>query len=49
LSIVAKTAAGFTGKQLLEAFKNAGLTYGSVKVFEKLDDLNQVDYAVASM
>ena len=49
LSIVAKTAAGFTGEQLLEAFKNAGLTYGSVKVFEKLDDLNQVDYAVASM
>jgi cell division protein ZipA len=49
LSIVAKTAAGFTGVQLLEAFENAGLIYGSVKVFEKLDDLNQVDYAVASM
>ncbi|MBT3811424.1 MAG: cell division protein [Gammaproteobacteria bacterium] len=49
LSIVAKTATGFTGVQLLEAFENTGLTYGSVKVFEKLDDLNQVDYAVASM
>ncbi len=49
LSIVAKTAEGFTGVQLLEAFENAGLIYGSVKVFEKLDDLNQVDYAVASM
>ncbi len=49
LSIVAKKAEGFTGIQLLEACENVGLIYGSVKVFEKLDDLNQVDYAVASM
>lgn len=49
LSIVSKTAEGFSGIQLLEAFENVGLIYGSVKVFEKLDDLNQVDYAVASM
>ncbi|GFO71243.1 cell division protein ZipA [Bathymodiolus japonicus methanotrophic gill symbiont] len=49
LSIVAKTAAGFSVIQLVEAFENVGLIYGSVKVFEKLDDLNQVDYAVASM
>ena len=48
-SVVAKTAAGFTGVQLLEAFESVGLIYGSVKVFERLDDLNQVDYAVASM
>lgn len=49
LSIVAKTTEGFSGTQLLEAFENVGLIYGSVKVFEKLDDLNRVDYAVASM
>lgn len=49
LSIVAKSASGFTGIQLLEALENAGLIYGSVQVFEKLDDLKQVDYAVASM
>lgn len=49
LSIVAKAEAGFSGIQLLEAFKNANLIYGSVKVFERLDELNQVDYAVASM
>jgi len=49
LSLVAKTEQGFTGPQLLEAFENVGLIYGSVKVFERLDDLNQVDYAVASM
>ncbi|GAW86523.1 cell division protein ZipA [Bathymodiolus platifrons methanotrophic gill symbiont] len=49
LSLVPKTDDGFSGIQLLEAFENTGLIYGSVKVFEKLDDLNQVDYAVASM
>ncbi|OQK18310.1 hypothetical protein AU255_10955 [Methyloprofundus sedimenti] len=49
LSIVAKKADGFSGIQLLEACENVGLVYGNVKVFEKLDDLNQVDYAVASM
>lgn len=49
LSVVSKAAEGFTGIQLLEAFDSVGLIYGSVKVFERLDDLNQVDYAVASM
>lgn len=49
LSFVAKIDTGFSGNQLLEAFKNVGLVYGSVKVFERLDYLNQVDYAVASM
>lgn len=49
LSIVAKSESGFAGAQLLDAFARVGLIYGSVKVFERLDDLNQVDYAVASM
>ena len=49
LSVVAKSAQGFSGIQLLEAFERVGLIYGSVQVFERLDDLNQVDYAVASM
>jgi len=49
LSLAAKSAQGFSGIQLLDAFESVGLIYGSVKVFERLDDLNQVDYAVASM
>jgi len=49
LNIVAKNGADFTGYQLLEAFKKVELVYGSVKVFERLDVNNQVDYAVASM
>lgn len=49
LSIAAKTEAGFSGVQLLSACKRVGLVYGSVKVFERLDAQNRVDYAMASM
>ena len=49
LSIMSKSEQGFSGLQLLEAFESVGLIYGSVQVFERLDEFNQVDYAVASM
>ena len=49
LSIVAQAEEGFSGTQLLEACEQVGLVYGSVKVFERLDILSRVDYAVASM
>lgn len=49
LSIVAQTEQGFTGPQILETCEQLGLVYGSVQVFERLDILGRVDYAVASM
>lgn len=49
LHIAAKTDAGFTGVQLLDAFDRVGLIFGSVQVFERLDDQKRVDYAVASL
>jgi len=49
LHLVAKNPEGFKGLQLVQAFERVGLVYGSVKVFERLDAQNRVDYAVASM
>ncbi|NOQ76273.1 MAG: cell division protein [Methylococcaceae bacterium] len=49
LHLVAKSPEGFKGLQLVQAFERVGLVYGSVKVFERLDAQNRVDYAVASM
>ena len=40
---------GFKGKDLLDVFKKAKLEYGSLKIFERLDDKRRVDFAVASM
>lgn len=48
-SIVASADEGFNGQELAETFKLIGLEYGSVKVFERLDENRQVNYAVASM
>jgi len=48
-SLLANEGEVFTGPQLLEAFDYVGLVFGSVQVFERLDDKNRVDYAVASM
>jgi cell division protein ZipA len=48
-SLVAKQGKKFTGAQLLDAFDSVGLIFGSVQVFERLDNKNRVDYAVASM
>lgn len=40
---------GFSGKDLRDAFQQTNLTYGSLKIFERLDSQNRVDFAVASM
>ncbi len=48
-SIVARADAGFNGEDLFDAFERAGLVYGSVKVFERVDSNRLVDFAVASM
>ncbi len=48
-SIVASADEGFNGKILAETFKLVGLEYGSVKVFERLDENRHVNFAVASM
>lgn len=48
-SIVARADEGFNGAELFDAFERVGLEYGSVKVFERIDQNRLVDYAVASM
>ena len=48
-SLVARADEGFNGLDLLDAFERAGLKYGSVKVFERIDENRLVDFAVASM
>lgn len=48
-SLVATADEGFSGQALVDALNNVGLVYGSMKVFERLDDQRRVDYAVASM
>lgn len=48
-SIVALDDDGFNGAVLASLFERAGLEYGSMKIFERLDDQRRVDFAVASM
>jgi len=48
-SIVAAEDEGFIGTDLIEAFNKVGLEYGSMKIFERLDEQRRVDFAVASM
>ena len=48
-SLVAEAEHSFNGQDLADAFEQLGLKYGSMKVFERLDEKNRVDYAVASM
>lgn len=48
-SIVANADQGFNGIELFEAFESAGLHYGSLKIFERLDAKRQVDFGVACM
>ncbi len=49
IHILALDYEGFSGQQLLKAFKAAKLTYGSLKIFEKLDENRIVKFSVASM
>jgi len=48
-SIVASADKGFNGLDLVEAFDRVGLEYGSMKIFERIDEQRRVDFAVASM
>jgi len=48
-SIVAPTEEGFNGERLIEVFDQVGLEYGSMKIFERVDEQRRVDFAVASM
>ncbi len=48
-SIVAVADEGFNGRDLDDAFQQVGLEYGSMKIYERLDEQRRVDFAVASM
>ncbi|MGR9053203.1 MAG: cell division protein ZipA C-terminal FtsZ-binding domain-containing protein [Gammaproteobacteria bacterium] len=48
-SLVAQTDEGFNGADLFNAFNIAGLEYGSLKIFERVDAERLVDFGVASM
>jgi len=48
-SIVAVADKGFNGLELSEKLTQVGFEYGSMKIFERLDDQRRVDYAAASM
>jgi cell division protein ZipA len=47
--IVANADVGFNGVELFDAFESAGLQYGSLKIFERLDAARRVDFGVACM
>ena len=49
IHILALEYDGFNGQDLLKVFKEHGLEYGNLKVFERLDEERRVDYTVASM
>jgi len=48
-SVIAKAEEGFNGVDLSNAFSLAGLEYGSLKIYERLDPNRLVDFGVASM
>ncbi len=48
-SIIANADEGFNGLALDKAFKRAGLEYGSLKIYERLDTNRLVDFGVACM
>jgi cell division protein ZipA len=48
-SVVARAEEGFKGTDLVSTFETIGLTYGKLKIFERLDVNRLVDFGVASM
>lgn len=48
-TVVARDVEGFNGVDLSNAFHLAGLEYGSLKIYERLDPNRLVDFGVASM
>jgi cell division protein ZipA len=49
LSIVARSPQGFNGAELFNVLDDAGLEYGNLQIFERLDARRLVDFGVASM
>ena len=47
--LVSRAAEGFNGLDLMRGFRIAGLKYGSLKIFERLDNNQLVDFGVACM
>jgi cell division protein ZipA len=47
--VIAQTDEGFNGDDLDSAFSSAGLKYGSLKIYERLNDLGQPVYGVTCM
>ncbi len=48
-SIAARDPGGFNGLDLHQALLQVGLEYGSMQVYERVDDQRLVDFAVANM
>lgn len=48
-SLIANADEGFNGLDLLNAFEIGGLTYGNLKIYERLDPNRLVDFGVACM
>jgi cell division protein ZipA len=48
-SIIARADEGFNGVDLVNAFQMAGLEYGTLKIFERLDANRLVDFGVANL
>jgi cell division protein ZipA len=48
-AVIAQTEDGFNGTEIASALTRAGLEYGSLKVFERINEQGQVDYGVACM
>ncbi len=47
--LVANADDGFNGVSLVNAFESAGLEYGSMKIYERVDANRMVDFGVACM
>lgn len=48
-SVLANSEDGFNGLDLVHAFESAGLQYGNLKIYERLDANRLVDFGVASL
>lgn len=48
-SVIARAEEGFNGEDLVNAMHMAGLEYGSLKIFERLDANRLVDFGVANL
>ncbi|MFZ2726258.1 MAG: cell division protein ZipA C-terminal FtsZ-binding domain-containing protein [Methylococcaceae bacterium] len=49
LTLIARAEKGFNGADLVNALETAGLIYGKLKIFERLDNNRMVDFGVACL